>query len=347
MTQTVVLTGITGFIAKRIALDLLEAGYVVRGTLRSRRREAELRAALAARLSDAGLLDNLHLVALDLMDDAGWPEAMAGADALIHTASPFPIAQPRDAEELIRPAVDGTLRALKSASDAGIRRVVLTSSMVAVMYRDTDPGTPITETCWSELSHPTLNAYGQSKTRAEQAAWDFAKARPEMQLVVINPGLVCGRPMDAQHGSSLDVLERILSGRDPMQPDVSLPIVALSDVSRLHLAGLATDAMVGHRHIAADGTRSFPQIARLFAATYPDRGIKTRTAPRVVLRAVALFDPQVRAFLPQLGVRYHIDNSGTTARSGLTFTPADDALLEAADYLVGPNGAAADTGAPG
>jgi dihydroflavonol-4-reductase len=216
----ILLTGITGFIARRIALDLLLAGYRVRGSVRSDKGIAPLRQGLAAHLPDPALLDRLSFVTLDLTADQGWPEALAGAAALIHTASPFPLAQPRDAQALIRPAVDGTLRALCAALAAGVTRVVLTSSVEAVIHGA--QGT-ITEANWSDLSAPTVSAYGKSKTLAERAAWDFVAAHPAMRLTVINPGLVLGTPLDSVTASSVSVVARFLAGRDPAVPDFARP----------------------------------------------------------------------------------------------------------------------------
>ncbi|MFW5655590.1 MAG: NAD-dependent epimerase/dehydratase family protein, partial [Roseicyclus sp.] len=201
MSSLVVLTGITGFIAKRIALDLLEAGYAVRGTLRAARRADEVRDALRPRLRDPAALDRLSFAEADLTRDEGWPEAMAGADALLHTASPFPMASPRDEGDIIRPAVEGTLRVLRAARAAGVGRVVLTSSVAAI---EASPRRgAYTEEDWSDPTHPKSSAYYRSKTLAERAAWDFVAEHPGMGLTAINPALVLGQPLDAHYGTSL------------------------------------------------------------------------------------------------------------------------------------------------
>ncbi|MEL6798654.1 MAG: NAD-dependent epimerase/dehydratase family protein [Pseudomonadota bacterium] len=203
MPQTVLLTGVTGFIAKRIALDLLNAGHTVRGSLRSAARADEVRDALRPHLTDPTALNRLSFVELDLNSDTGWDAALQGTDALMHTASPFPMAQPKDENDIIRPAVDGTLRALRAAQKAGVTRVILTSSVVAI--EATDVGTrPYTPDDWSDPTHPKSNAYYKSKTLAERAAWDFVANHPEMQLTTVNPALVLGTPMDANYGTSLE-----------------------------------------------------------------------------------------------------------------------------------------------
>ncbi len=332
MTSPVVLTGITGFIAKRIAFDLLEAGHAVRGSVRDLSRADEVRDALRPRLSDPAALDRLEFVELDLGQDDGWAEAMAGAGALLHTASPFPLAQPRDEGEIVRPAVDGTLRALRAAQAAGVTRVVLTSSVVAV--EATTKSGAHTEEDWSETDHPKATAYYRSKTLAERAAWDFVEEHPEMQLTTINPALVLGAPMDGRYGTSLSVIERILSGKDPMLPDVGFGIVDVADISAMHVAALARPESVGHRFIGANGTMTMPRIAQHLAARHPDRKIATRIAPKPFLRLLSLFDPSIRAILPSVGAAPRFDNTKAREMLGIDFAAPLAAIDRAADAVL-------------
>ena len=326
----ILLTGITGFIARRIALDLLLAGFRVRGSVRSDKGIPALRDGLARHLPDPSLLDRLSFVTLDLGRDAGWPEALTGVSALIHTASPFPLAQPRNADDLIRPAVDGTLRALRAAQAAGVTRVVLTSSVEAVMHGA--QGT-ITEAHWSDLSAPTLSAYGKSKTLAERAAWDFVAAHPGMQLTVINPGLVLGTPIDGVTASSVSVVARFLAGRDPAVPDFALPVVDVADVAAMHVAALDRPQTIGRRYIAADRAMRMPELTAVLKAAYPARRIPTRTAPRLLMRLVALFDPAIRMILPALGRPLSIDNTAARRDFALTFVPAEESVRRTAAFL--------------
>ncbi|TAG21850.1 MAG: NAD-dependent epimerase/dehydratase family protein [Rhodobacterales bacterium] len=332
MPDTVLLTGITGFIAKRIAFDLLLAGYAVTGTVRTPAREAEVRATLAANGLDAATLTRLRFLSLDLNSDAGWADAMTGVNAVIHTASPFPIAQPKDENVLIRPAVDGTLRVLKAAQAAGVQRVVLTSSMEAVMHGHT--GT-ITEKDWSDLTAPTATAYTKSKTLAEKAAWDFVAQHPEMQLTAINPGMVLGTPMDRETGSSVGVVKRFLTGKDPMVPDVSIPMTDVADVSAAHVAALKTPASIGQRYMVSDQFLSMPAMTGILKAAYPQRRIATRIAPRFVLRLLSLFDAEIRAILPWVGWTARLDNSKIRHELGIAITPAKDSILATARFLDG------------
>lgn len=330
MPKSVLLTGISGFIAKRIALDLLQAGHSVTGSLRSLKRADEVRSALTANGLDGADLARLSFVSLDLNRDEGWQEAMTGIDAVIHTASPFPIAQPKDENELIRPAVDGTLRVLKAAHAAGVTRVVLTSSMEAVMHGRT---ATVTEADWSDLTSPTATAYTRSKTLAERAAWDFVAKHPEMQLTAINPGLVTGTPMDRETGSSVRVIERLFSGKDPVVPNFSLPVVDVADVSRAHVAALETPASIGQRYIAADRFMTMPEMAAVLKAAYPQRRIATRIAPMFLLRILALFDAEVRSIIPWIGWTPRLDSSKIGKELGVKLTPANEAILATARFL--------------
>lgn len=329
-SRHIFLTGITGFIAKRIAADLLVAGHRITGSLRSPDRGEEVRAAVTPHLAGPPG-DRLRFVTLDLTRDAGWHEAMAGVDVLIHTASPFPLVQPKDPEALIRPAVDGTLRALRAAQAAGVTRVILTSSMAAVMHTG-KPATRLTEADWTDPASPTATAYDRSKTLAERAAWDFA-AEHGLDLTSVNPGLVVGRPLDRHYGTSLRVIERLMSGKDPAVPNFGLPVVDLADVSALHLAALDRPETVGKRLVGAERFMMAPDIARLLSEAYPDRRIATRIAPKPLLRLLALVDPSVRTVLPSLGLRLTIDDSATRALTGITPRPAPEAILDSAAFL--------------
>ncbi len=335
--KTVLVTGSSGFIAKPIVRDLLQAGHRVVGSLRTPARAEEVRAAVRPALAAVeDFEDRLRFVALDLGRDAGWDEAMAGIDVLMHTASPFPMSQPKDEAALIRPAVDGTLRALRAAARAGIGRVVLTSSTAAVMYGSHEPGPAgYDEGDWSDVDDHYITAYSKSKTLAERAAWRFvADEAPEMALTTINPCLVLGRPLDGHYGTSLQVIERLLRAREPMLPDFGVPVVDVDDVAAMHVAAMETDAAAGKRIIAAAGTLWFLEIARRLGAAYPERRITNRRAPDVVVRLVGLFDKSVRSILPTLGRREVFDTARARDLLGTSFVAAEDSVLAAARFIV-------------
>ncbi|MEJ6390962.1 NAD-dependent epimerase/dehydratase family protein [Gymnodinialimonas ulvae] len=328
MPQTVFLTGVTGFIAKRITLDLLEAGHNVTGSLRSASRAGEVRDAIRPHLSNTDALDRLTFAELDLTDDTGWSDALTGHDVLMHTASPFPMSQPKNEDDLIRPAVDGTLRALRAAQAAGTPRVILTSSVVAIEANDKpNPKSPAD---WTDINHPRASAYYKSKTLAEQAAWDFVADYPEMQLTTINPALVLGAPLDGRYGTSLALIERIMGGKDPALPAMGFGMVDVADISAMHIAAMDRPGTAGRRYIGSAGSMMMPDIARHLAAAYPDRKIATRQAPTWLMRLLALFDPEVKGILPQLGPMPEFDTSATQADLGITFTPVSKTIDRAA-----------------
>lgn len=328
--DVVLLTGATGFIAKHVALKLLNAGYNVRGTVRRLDRAAEMHAALQPYLTEhAG---QLSLVQADLESDAGWAEAMAGVAALVHTASPFPIAQPKDPATLIRPAVEGTERVLKAAAAAGVTRVVLTSSCVAVL-NETRPDTLQDEADWCDVHLPTTTPYAKSKTLAERTAWEIAKARG-LKLTTINPSFVLGPPLDEQYGASLGVVVRMLKGKDPMVPPLGTPIVDVRDVAEMHLRALQRPETEGRRYIASAGSMALVDMGLTLKAAYPTRRIPTREAPQVIVRLLALFDPQIRSILPKLGHLERVSNARAVSEMGMEFIAPKAALLASADWLV-------------
>ena len=333
MTETVLLTGISGFIAKHIALKLLNAGYAVRGTLRKLDRGEEVRAAVGPRLTDPAALDRLTFVACDLESDAGWDAAMAGINAVLHTASPFPTTSPKDEMLLIRPARDGTLRVLRAAHRAGITRVILTSSVVAVVHRG--DGGVHDEADWLDPAAPTATGYARSKMLAERAAWDFVAGEGAgMALTVINPGFVMGPPLDAQFGDSIGLVRQMLRGKDPMLPDLSFAIVDVRDVAEMHLRALQRLETAGKRFIAASGTLTAVEMARILKAGHPDRRIPTRVAPKLVLQLMALFNPQIKGILPVLGRAERVSSARAQAEMGMRFISPEGAVRASGDWLV-------------
>ena len=332
----VLVTGASGYIAKHIILRLLRSGYHVRGSVRSPDKARALREALAPLLPDGQVDTHLTTVPLDLMRDDGWTEAATGTDAILHTASPFPMVQPKDPADLIAPAVEGARRAIRAARDAGVTRVILTSSIAAVAETDLPPGRKsYDERDWSDTAHAGITPYSVSKTLAERAAWDMvANDAPGIALTTINPGFVIGAPLDGHYGTSLAVIERLLAARDPMLPHFGFTAVDVGDIAEMHLRALDRDATIGKRLIGAAGFLWFDDMARHLAATFPDRRIVTRRAPNVVVRLLGLFDPAIRSIVPSLGVRSEIDASHAQDLLGLSFRDPRDSLVDTARWLI-------------
>lgn len=322
----VVVTGGSGFLAKHIIRLLLSEGRSVRATLRTPSRADEVRAAAAP-----GAGHRLTFATADLGTDAGWTEALAGAGALIHAASPFPMVQPADPDALIRPAVDGTRRALNAAADAGVMRVVLTSSTVAVLRHDAAGVQD--EASWAALEGPAATPYVRSKVLAERAAWEVAVARG-LALTAINPGLILGPLLDAGSGTSADLVARIMRGRDPFMPDLRFEAVDVRDVALAHVRALERPASAGLRILAVSGSTSMPDMARTLKAAHPDRRIATRRAPDWLIRAAALVQRDLRPALPFLGRSSKVSNARAREVLGIDFIPVDDALRATAESLL-------------
>lgn len=326
MTRVLV-TGASGFIAKHVVRELLEQGYDVRGSVRSDRRAAELEELFGP--------DAVEIVRLDLTSDDGWAEALEDVDVLLHTASPFPATQPRDPEELIRPAVDGTRRALRVAHAAGVHRVVLTSSCAAIYKDPAKPRDAVsTEANWTDPNGPETTAYEASKTLAERAAWEFVDAHPEMQLTVVAPGGVFGPAMDEHYGTSLEIVEQILSGAFPMYPDMNMPVVDVRDVARMHVAAISTPESIGRRFAANSRALTMVEAASALAEAYPDRRISTRRAPNLLVRLGARFNPTMRVAATNLGRNSEVDATAAERVFGFEYVPATTALLDSARFLV-------------
>jgi dihydroflavonol-4-reductase len=333
----VLLTGSSGYIGKHITLRLLNDGFEVKASVRSSAKADEVRAAMVAHLpAGFDLGAKLSFVELDLESDAGWDAAIAGVDVLVHSASPFPISSPKDENELIRPAVEGTLRALRAAHKAGVKRVILTSSVAAIYGNDKPASGEFDETFWTDVNHPVGQVpYTKSKTLAEKAAWDYmATEAPELQLTTINPVLVAGAPLDKHFGSSVSVVERVLIGKDPLLPDLSFSIVDVKDVAAMHVKAITTDAAIGERFIASAGSRTFIQIAKAIKAAFPKRKISTIQAPSFVIRFLSLFDSEIKAVLPTLGKHIGINSSKAQKVLGINFISVESSLVETAHYLV-------------
>ncbi len=325
MTKVLV-TGASGFIAKHIVGELLNQDYEVRGSVRSQKRKAEIQKLFP----DA----TIEFVTLDLTSDAGWDDALDGVDVLMHTASPFPEAEPKDPDTLIRPAVDGTLRALRAAQAAGVTRVVLTSSCAAI-YKDSAkaPTARSTEENWTDPEAPYVSAYEASKTLAERAAWDFVAEHPEMQLTAINPGAVFGPALDLQYGTSLELAEQIFEGTFPMYPNLNLPVVDVRDVAHMHVAAIDNPDAVGRRFAANAGPLTMIEAAKTLKSAYPDRKIATRQAPDLLIKVMGMVVPIMKQAAYNLGRNSDVDGSAAEEVFDFTYIPSKDALLASAEFL--------------
>lgn len=333
MSDLVLLTGASGFLGGHVALQLLNAGYTVRGSLRNLDRGPKVRDTLARAGAD---VSRLEFVALDLMGDAGWNEAMEGVRYLQHTASPFVIRIPADKMELIGPAVEGTERALNAANAAGVERIVLTSSMAAIAYgHDRSRTTPFTAADWTDLHGRGINFYQESKTLAERRAWEIMDAAGRHDdLAVINPSGIFGPLLDEDPGTSAVIIQRLLDGSVPAAPRIPMTTVDVRDVAAAHVAAMTAPEAGGRRFPMGERTMFFIETADILRQRYPDRRIPRLQMPDWAVRLYALFDRDVRDNMGELGYIKTLDSSAVIAMLGRPLIPAPEAVLATARTLV-------------
>jgi nucleoside-diphosphate-sugar epimerase len=293
----VLVTGGTGFVGAHCLIQLLAAGHETRATVRDLARESDVRAMLRqGGTNEVG--KRLTLFRADLNANAGWAEAVVGCDYVLHVASPYPSTVPKDENELIAPARDGALRVLRAARDAGVKRVVLTSSFAAIGYGTKGRTTAFTEEDWTNLNDPSLLPYQKSKTIAEREAWDFiARQGGGLELAVVNPVGVLGPLLGPDYSTSILLVKRLLDGTMPGCPDIWFGAVDVRDVVDLHLKAMTDPAARGERFLANGGDFvSVLQIAQILKDGAGDaaRKIPTRPLPNWLMRMVALCDPVVK-----------------------------------------------------
>ena len=336
MAEKILVTGGTGFIGAHCILQALAKGYDVRTTVRSLSREGEVRAML--KVGGAEPNRRLSFAAADLMSDEGWAEAVEGCDYVLHVASPFPAAVPKDENELILPAREGALRVLRAARDAGVRRVVLTSSFAAIGYGHAPTDRAFTEEDWTDPNGDDVLAYVKSKTLAERAAWDFiANGGAPLELAVVNPVGVFGPVLGPDYSTSILLVQRLMDGAMPGCPQLVFGIVDVRDVADLHLRAMTHPDANGERFLAVAGDfMSIQKIASLLKSHFGSaaRRVPTRLLPNWILKIVALFDPAVGQIIPELGKSKNATNE--KARRVLGWTPHsnEESLVATAESLM-------------
>jgi len=329
---TVLVSGGSGFLGSWCVVELLRRGHTVRTTVRDPGRETEVRAAVASQV-DAG--ERLSVHTAELNGDDGWAEAVAGCDYVLHVASPFPAAQPKDPDELIVPAREGTLRVLGAALDAGAERVVVTSSVAAITGgRNGRPG-PLTEEDWSDPGNPKLTPYAKSKTVAEQAAWDYVRDRGEVgRLAVVNPSAILGPALGNASSFSLQMIERLLRGM-PGVPRIGYSIVDVRDVADLQIRAMTAPEAGGERFIAAESFLWMAEVAAILREQLGEAAAKvpTRNVPNLLVRAMAIFDPAARTVVGQLGKRSELSHEKAERALGWSPRPAAETIVDCARSL--------------
>jgi nucleoside-diphosphate-sugar epimerase len=332
---TVLVTGGSGFIGTHCILQLLAAGHQVRTTVRNLRREAEVRAMLEEGGAEPG--DCLAFRAADLESDAGWPQAVAGCEYVLHVASPFPLGKPSHEDELIVPAREGALRVLRASRDAGVKRVVLTSSFAAIGYGQKSQSVPFDETQWTDPS-AAVSAYVKSKTLAERAAWDFINDQGgNLELSVVNPVAVLGPVLGPDYSTSIELVKRMMDGGMPGAPKLQFGVVDVRDVADLHLRAMTHSAAKGERFLALAGDfMSLLGIARVLKTRLgaAAKRVPAWQLPNWVLRVAAVGNPTIRQILPELGKQKNATNEKAKRVLGWAPRSNEECIVATAESLI-------------
>ncbi len=332
----VLVTGGSGFIGSWCVIGLLKAGHVVRTTVRDLAKEPAVRAAIG-RETDPG--NRLAFHAVDLLSDDGWDAAAAGCDYVLHVASPIGAAEPKDPDVLIRPACEGATRAVNAAIKAGVKRVVLTSSVAATSLGSGGGDWVCDETQWTVVDGPKwAGAYVTSKTLAEKTAWELIGASDgATELATVNPALVLGPVLSSDFSDSVTIVSRLLTGRVPGLPGFGFNVVDVRDVADLHIRAMTDPAASGERFIAAGQYAWMADLATILRAKLPPsetRKVPTRKLPNLMVHFAALFDRDLTFLTPNLGCRHDYTSAKAQRVLGWKPRPLEETVVETARSLI-------------
>ncbi len=334
-SKPILVTGASGFIALHTLAQLIERGYTVRGTVRSMQKAAETQETVV-RLAQKNV--QVEMMPAELNQDEGWKEAMRGVEYVLHVASPFPLQEPKHEDELIKPAVEGTLRVLRFAHDANVKRVVVVSSNAAVSAGYAGENRTFTENDWSKVEN-NIGAYSKSKTLAERAAWNFihsAENKNKMEMVAINPPLVFGPVPNKNYNTSSEVIRAYLLGQVPGTAKIKMACVDVRDVASALIAAMEIKEAAGHRFLVSAGELWTKEIAQILHDEFAKRGYKVPTMqlPSFLVRLVALFDPKIRAVVNSLDWDFHISSEKAKQILKWNPRPPKEAVLSMAESLI-------------
>jgi dihydroflavonol-4-reductase len=330
----VLVTGGSGYVAGYCIAQLLNDGWSVRTTVRSVAKSKAVRATIGGIGAKAA---EIEFVEADLNSDAGWDKAARGAEYALHVASPVPVTDPKNDDELIRPARDGTLRVLKAARAAGIKRVVMTSSISAIIFGRGVRERPFTEEDWTdETNRGDTSPYDRAKTIAERAAWAWLAAEGgSLELVTVNPGLILGPVLGSDFSASIEFVKKLLDGSIPALPRFGFNVVDVRDVARLHVLAMTTPAASGQRFIGSGDFYWMSEVAKMLKQGLGEKAKKVPSipVPDFVARIAALFDPIVRGRLYELGKRRPVSSEKAKRVLGWTPRPITETVLDTARSL--------------
>ncbi|MBE1525918.1 nucleoside-diphosphate-sugar epimerase [Sphingopyxis sp. OAS728] len=331
MTGTALVTGGSGYIAGFLIRQLIDNGWTVHTTVRSLKREPEVRGWLNVDN------DRLSFFAADLEHDAGWAEAIVECTHVAHVASPFPLGVPKHADELIVPAREGALRALRFARAAGVKRFVLTSSMAAIAYGHGKGRDLYNEADWTDLDNPEVMPYPRSKTVAERAARDWMAAEGgDMEFASVNPAAVFGPLLSDDLSTSIELVKQLIEGKVPMCPDIGFGIIDVRDVAELHYRALTAPAIRDERYVCSGPFLKMIDVANILTENLGDKAKKvpTRKMPDWLLKLFALVRPELKQLVAELGNVRGGDSSHAMQTLGWTMRTPEEAILATAHSLI-------------
>lgn len=332
--QMVLVTGGAGFIAIHCILKLLKEGYRVRATLRDLSRKEAVRAMLREGGVNAG--DQLTFIKTDLSSDENWNEAVKDCAYVMHVASPTPKLNFKHEDEMIVPARDGVLRVLRASKAAGVKRVVLTSAIGAIVYGHPKQTAPYDETVWTDTTHAP--AYQKSKTLAEKAAWEFMKqSGGDMELAVVNPAAVMGPVLGPDYSHSIYLIKNLLTGKMAGCPKINACFVDVRDVADLHFLAMVDPRAKGERFIATGGESIWlVEVAKILKTNLGSKAdkVKARQLPNTILRIAALKDPMVKSMIPLLGIPMNLTSAKAINLLGWSPRTPEEAIVATAESLI-------------
>lgn len=331
-TGLVLVTGASGFVGKWTVIELLRAGFSVRGTVRSESKAEAVRKAVTAELGEDWLY-KLSFAKVDLMRDNGWLDAMVRIDAVCHVAAQISADEPKDPQKVIGPAVEGTERVLRFAVQVGVKRVVMTSSIATVGYgHGHRSGKRVyTEEHFTDLDAMKFTwAYCIGKTRAERTAWAYAKSEG-LELTTIHPGAILGPALDDDASISLGMVTGLLEGTTPAMPSNGFSVVDVRDVAAMHVAALQQPRSAGRRYLATADYVPFPEVGRILAETYPDRQITQKIVPDWIIKLLARFGGPTRQIINDIGNEKHYARDKGETLLGRPFIAGREAILASAE----------------
>ena len=335
MTNKVLLTGISGWIAKHTAIELLNAGYEVLGTIRNKNLVDQTKQTISKYAST----EKLSFVELDLLKDDGWNEAAKGCRYIFHVASPFPMKVSSNRENLLPVAVDGTLRVLNAGLNAGVEQIIKTSSIVA-MFRKPNRTNPYTfgENDWSDENWiEGVSDYFLSKTKAEKAAWRLMESKGlKNKLTTINPGGVFGDALDKKGGTSIEYIRQFMKGKFPGAPKFAVLISDVKDIAKAHVACIGNNKVGGRRLIVGKDVKRLVELSQLIAEAMPEykKKLPTKELPNLMVKLISYIDSSAKTMTPDLGIMMQTDTSYAEEILGFKFKPAKGCISENAKSVV-------------